>query len=246
MPVAVIHLLGERLGRLTAIGAPDVIVKNSHPGNPNTRLNLEQPWWASTEEMHQNFVPVPLIELHPEHIAQWAKMMMIPGFIYPYTVLLSSSPNATDQVAPQVIEEAPSAESRVARFRALVSPETFKLAVYLSVMPLSLPVIRLVQLAMLPHPHHWQLAELLVGGIIQRVSVSDDSALSNGFIYEFYDGVREVLQSFMPRAEHNRIIDYVSNLNELPRSKLRGIKPPLAYTRVPPVWRGDIRVACAP
>jgi hypothetical protein len=25
--------------------------------------------------------------------------------------------------------------------------------------------------------------------------------------------------------------------NELPRSKLRGIKPPLAYTRVPPVWR---------
>src|SRR4029450_2998406 len=34
--------------------------------------------------------------------------------------------------------------------------------------------------------------------------------------------------------------------NELPRSKLRGIKPPLAYTRVPPVWRGDIRVACAP
>jgi hypothetical protein len=26
--------------------------------------------------------------------------------------------------------------------------------------------------------------------------------------------------------------------NELPRSLLRGIKPPLAYTRVPPVWRG--------
>ena len=35
-------------------------------------------------------------------------------------------------------------------------------------------------------------------------------------------------------------------LNELPRSKLRGIKPPFAYTRVPPVWRGDTRVACEP
>ena len=34
--------------------------------------------------------------------------------------------------------------------------------------------------------------------------------------------------------------------NELPRSKLRGIKPPFAYTRVPPVWRGDTRVACEP
>jgi DNA modification methylase len=34
--------------------------------------------------------------------------------------------------------------------------------------------------------------------------------------------------------------------NELPRSKLRGIKPPLAYPRVPPVWRGGTRVACEP
>jgi hypothetical protein len=32
--------------------------------------------------------------------------------------------------------------------------------------------------------------------------------------------------------------------NELPRSKLRGIKPPLAYIRVPPVWRGRAGVSC--
>ena len=29
-----------------------------------------------------------------------------------------------------------------------------------------------------------------------------------------------------------------SDANELPRSKLRGIKPPLAYSHGPPVWRG--------
>jgi hypothetical protein len=34
--------------------------------------------------------------------------------------------------------------------------------------------------------------------------------------------------------------------NELPRSKLRGIKPPFAYTKGPPVWRGETRVACEP
>ena len=37
-------------------------------------------------------------------------------------------------------------------------------------------------------------------------------------------------------------------LDELPRSKLRGIKPPLAYSHGPPVWRGGcsciLRVAC--
>ena len=32
--------------------------------------------------------------------------------------------------------------------------------------------------------------------------------------------------------------------NELPRSKLRGIKPPLAYSYGPPVWRGRAGVSC--
>src|SRR6185436_17038758 len=31
----------------------------------------------------------------------------------------------------------------------------------------------------------------------------------------------------------------VHDLNELPRSKLRGIKPPLARSYGPPVWRGN-------
>jgi transposase len=33
-------------------------------------------------------------------------------------------------------------------------------------------------------------------------------------------------------------------INELPRSKLRGIKPPLAYSYGPPVWRGRAGVSC--
>jgi IS1 family transposase len=59
--------------------------------------------------------------------------------------------------------------------------------------------------------------------------------------YEVYCGV-------IPAERHKAITKKArkTNHNELPRSKLRGIKPPLAYTRVPPVWRGDIRVACAP
>jgi hypothetical protein len=32
--------------------------------------------------------------------------------------------------------------------------------------------------------------------------------------------------------------------NELPRSKLRGINPPLAYSSGPPVWRGRVGVSC--
>jgi hypothetical protein len=43
-----------------------------------------------------------------------------------------------------------------------------------------------------------------------------------------------------------RVRVILMNGNELPRSKLRGIKPPFASPRVPPVWRGDTCVACEP
>ena len=41
----------------------------------------------------------------------------------------------------------------------------------------------------------------------------------------------------MPHAPFRKI-------NELPRSKLRGIKPPLARSYGPPVWRDILGAAC--
>jgi hypothetical protein len=35
-------------------------------------------------------------------------------------------------------------------------------------------------------------------------------------------------------------LDPHGDANELPRSKLRGIKPPLADSYGPPVWRGEL------
>ena len=44
--------------------------------------------------------------------------------------------------------------------------------------------------------------------------------------------------------EEMYFLPYAEILNELPRSKLRGIKPPLAYSYGPPVWRGRAGVSC--
>ena len=41
--------------------------------------------------------------------------------------------------------------------------------------------------------------------------------------------------------EHRDEVMVVHRQNESPRSKLRGIKPPLAYSCGPPVWRGGGR-----
>jgi hypothetical protein len=57
----------------------------------------------------------------------------------------------------------------------------------------------------------------------------------------------------IPKAESDKRLrqgnHYIFQLNdrydnELPRSKLRGIKPPLADSYGPPVWRGRTGVSC--
>ncbi|MFN7948349.1 MAG: tetratricopeptide repeat protein [Blastocatellia bacterium] len=211
MPVVTIHLLSERLWPHTATGAPQTTVTADLPGRANALLKFDLPWW--TEAANNNSVPLPLVALKPEHLKQWAAMLMKPGAIYERAVLLSARPEAAADAAPRA-ETKLTPDERVQRFRALVSSETFDLAVYLSFMPLTLPVMRLVQAAMLAHPRQEQLAELLLGGIIRRRNPDDQARPAEEAEYEFIDGVREILERAIFRTEIDRVLEAVSNFIE--------------------------------
>gem|GEM_PF-154166 len=209
MPVLVVHLLSEKLWRHTATGVPDSSVRSSLPGQPNALLTVELPWWGKEEG--KNYIPLPLVALNSDHIGQWAGMVMKPGLIYDKAILLTTSSGAIESpVLPA--EETLEPEQREQRFRAFVSPETYALAIYLSVTPtpLSLPLIRLVQSAMLPHPRQEQIAELLLGGIIRRKTPIDDSWLPDEVEYEFIDGIKEILERCIFRTELDRVFRCVS------------------------------------
>src|SRR5262249_27747614 len=155
MPVVIGHILSKRLWRRTALGEPTAEVKAARPGATNKDLIIANiKWWDRIEgnadadeedpEGHaelsrkDNRIACPVISLDPKLISEWAKMVMSPGKRYPAALL---SPDQKPSPVPQKDEPAatPTAESLIERYRMMVSPEAFDLAVYLSFMPLALP-----------------------------------------------------------------------------------------------------------
>ncbi len=240
--IVVGQVLSERLWTHTALGKPSARVKVLWPGSPNSRLIVERPWWdlvfdEEDEEDDQDAdkkendrdagkkkedipLTLPVVALNRELIEEWVCMLTQPGSVYK-AVLLSPSPNHRMAAPLPSSQEVISPEQRVERFYALVSTDAYRLAIYVSLMPLTLPVMRLVQAAMLPSPSHEQIAELLLGGIIKRKrpiipSANQDGETSDNLDdegdaeYEFYPGVNEILERQFRRTELIDVIRYVS------------------------------------
>src|SRR5262249_61884148 len=91
-------------------------------------------------------------------------MVRVAGVEY-QAVLLSPPPPDIDNLASRETAIEMTADERINDFRMRSSTEAYKLAVFLSLMPLTLPVIRLAHQAIIEHPTQEQLAELLYGGI---------------------------------------------------------------------------------
>ena len=220
MPVIVGHMLSEKLWRNTALGLPNTRVKSSLPGQPNSMLTFELPLEAEKEELYRNYIPLPVLALNPALIGQWATMLMNPGAVYNKAALLTLSVNPTAFTKDLPTEENLTPEQRVQRFQALVSDEAYDLAIYLSILPLpslTLPVMRLVQSAMLAHPQQGQIAEVLLGGVIRRkISVGEEGLddKEDKAEYVFHDGVNHILERKVSGDELHRVYQYVPKLIE--------------------------------
>jgi hypothetical protein len=148
-------------------------------------------------------MPFPIVSLNHELIGGWAKLLTSVGAKYKAT-LLPTEPSAPLASEPQTAEE------RIDLFRSVVSDEAYDLAVFLSVMPLTLPVMRLVHQAMIRNARQEQLAEVLLGRVIRRKTRPDERRLPEEIEYEFYPRVREILQSEIQYTELDRVFQSVS------------------------------------
>ncbi|MDX2030140.1 MAG: SAV_2336 N-terminal domain-related protein [Blastocatellia bacterium] len=236
MPVVIGHMIGRRLWRRTAIGEPTAIVKSPRPGAANADLaRAGVKWWdqqageSATDERDERVerkdarIACPVISLDPKLIAQWAAMVMGTGKRCDAVLL------ATDarELAKQGSSVPTAPEARIERFRKMVSTEAYDLAVYLSMMPLALPVMRVVQRAMIPDPRQEQLAELLLGGLLKRKeNQAGDAADPETIQYEFHAGVRELLRADL-RLEHVRPV--LICVSEFVEPRIRGIHDFLAW-----------------
>ncbi len=176
-PMAIVHVLPPRLWGATALGDVDVGVTSGSRGAANSRFWVSAPWWWMAETAPRHAVPV--VPFEAAGIARWARMLMAGDGVWLPAVLVEE--NAVTDVSPPITSPA----EQVASFVATVSTEAARLAVLMSAIEVTLSSAKLVRAELVPEGSLTTVAELLVGGVLNRYP--DDR-------YEFLPGVREVLQ----------------------------------------------------
>ena len=213
--VALIQMLPQSMWLRTALrSGSQLYLRSSQPGMVNARLEQHIPRRRRRQREANDPKPegvvLPVVTLEAEQLLPWAKLVAganvqwTPGVVLPLTPALEQE---TDLVAQPPL----TAEERVKRFFATASPAAQALAGYLSTVPLSLGVMRLVQRAMFKEgSRQVHLAEVLLSGLVeQRRQVT--YAKSDDIHYEFFPGVRERLQDTVLESDAVRVLEEVSN-----------------------------------
>jgi cholesterol oxidase len=216
-PLALLQPFPQRLWKRTGLSAGPARLHSAAAGAPNLRLIAESRS-RRPGAMARQGVPVPVLEIEPEWLAPWARLLSgdAPGGIDGMVVWTrparpgTASPDAPrDGREPVPLPGDRDAEpaERGAAFRA-ASPQAYRLAGYLSAVPLTLPIMRLVQQLMLPGSRPSHLAEVFDSGLLRIVG--EPAADPEETRYAFDDGVAEVLQGTLRRSEAVRIVEGVN------------------------------------
>ncbi|WP_171167011.1 SAV_2336 N-terminal domain-related protein [Streptomyces sp. I05A-00742] len=212
-PLAVVQPLPPRLWPRTALPAEaGTLTRDPMSGG---RLGFEPD--AFGRPPGPGALPVPVLLPVREALGAWAKLLSGHGRTSVHGAagwVLPRHPPLTPPAGGGPGADAPTAAARLLAFRATASPGALRLAVHLAAVPLALPVMQLVQRAMLPDTGPMELAEVLLGGLLWRVPAPAGADAGTGPWYEFADGVRELLLQSLGVGEATLVLKHCSEYVE--------------------------------
>ncbi|MFB7513975.1 SAV_2336 N-terminal domain-related protein [Streptomyces sp. NPDC056144] len=165
-PLAVVQPLPPRLWPRTALPAePGTFQRSAAPGGHARFRSDDDPWGPPVPGRRA----VPVLTPTPEAFASWARLHTGHGGDAVRGWAAWLDPAADRPRAPRTPRAARADEDLLRAFRASASPGAVHLAVHLAAAPLTLPVMQLVQRAMLPDTGPMELAEVLLSGLLRRL-----------------------------------------------------------------------------
>ncbi|WPB77153.1 SAV_2336 N-terminal domain-related protein [Archangium violaceum] len=211
-PVAILQMLPQRVWVRTALRHhPAVWMHGREPGDSNARLVLgSRPGVVVPGQ--RGAVPVPTITLERESFLQWARVVAGRAGAWTPGVLMREGGAA--RKAPERIPEGLEPLEQVQRFESMASPLAQRLVQLLAAVPLSLPVMRLVERTRLPEAGQVHLAEVFLSGLLEEVGPPGGTGDPEQVQYDFRPGVREVLLASVPPAESIATLQSVSKYVE--------------------------------
>ncbi|MCP3818655.1 FxSxx-COOH system tetratricopeptide repeat protein [Streptomyces sp. A3M-1-3] len=218
-PTAVLSVLPQELWEFTLPTAVRAQLTVPSAAAPNRRIGVTHSGAASpllgepSRASSAVPVPVPLLELTAGSLGRWARLVASAGGRHVVAALLTSihgDLGARPHHRVTLAEPLPGrARETVGRFMAKASPMAFDLARRLAAAPLNLPVMRLIQ-RMLPGAEAWNLAEIMLFGLLRRTREGDDVEDAQQVSFDFTEGVREELLGLGTRAETMSVLRQVS------------------------------------
>lgn len=210
-PVAIAQVLPQRLWADCHPQFVPVRLRASAPGEPNARHAVESR--ALDVPLHDAGLPVPVCELDARWLKSLAQLVSGSGTwinsSVVFTGLLRDAQVVDDHVEPDPPELIQPGEL-VRQFHSGASNDAYKLATCLAGAPLSLPVMRLVQSAMLPKSRPAHLAEVFLSGLL-TLDRENSHAVPDEVAYDFRPGVRQVLLDELSSADALQVLDKVSD-----------------------------------
>jgi hypothetical protein len=206
MPVAVLQTLPEHYWPDTALGDELVAARARWPASPNGELATRIPWWvddlAASGRNSASAVPLPVIPVTPDGLERWAHAIV--GGLGWVPAIFGGGVTEL----PAVANVGVSARDRVRAFRRRASPAAARLAEMLAGAPLlSLDLMHLLRASMTPPAGVTELAEVLVGGLLEAELV--EPGVQAG-LYRFRPGVSDLLRHGVSAFQDWRTYDLVT------------------------------------
>ncbi|MEV6109104.1 SAV_2336 N-terminal domain-related protein [Streptomyces sp. NPDC051940] len=203
-PVAIVQPLPQRLWSHTVLRAL--------PGRLTRRPGAHQPLGFQPARRVRREAglggrrAIPVLSVSPAAFGTWARLVTAASGLtlrgaaaWLYEAEQPARP-ATARPGPQ------QAEQLLGAFDATASLPARRLALYLSAVPLTLPVMQLVQRAMLPGSGPAELAEVLLSGLV----VAEPDSGGSGPWFTFRPGVDTLLQSRLTAGEARLVLKHLS------------------------------------
>ncbi|KAA0942404.1 SAV_2336 N-terminal domain-related protein [Streptomyces apricus] len=199
-PTAVVQPLPARLWSGTGLDAEFMTVRTHRSAPANTALHTP----------HAT-LPVPVLELAEWDLGPWARLIASDGTSARLAVVDAAAPPVLPAASDPPHDRGP--EERLCDFQSSVSSEAYELAGHLAAVdPLTLPVMRVVQSAVLPGSGPAHLSEVLLGGLMSVDRPLDGTGGRDAYdVFTFDPDVRALLTLTVRASTARRTVDAVSD-----------------------------------
>ena len=187
-PFMILNMLPQRIWKRTILNDTWRIKFTHNSGWLNQKLISDIDEKSCKVKEH---IKVPMTTFDTISLKHWANLVSGKKENWLYGSLFEK--NEFDKPPEPIVESQEKEDpiELVRDFEIFASPMAQKLAIYFSVVPLSLDIMKIVQKVSLPKSSHTHLAEVFLSGLLKKTSFR---TFSGKVIYEFVDGVKDILR----------------------------------------------------